>query len=78
MDSPLQVQGLSRVSWTSVAWLMDLQPAIRQQVTLDLDAEMPKNRVRLMQAMDQINRRSGRGSMVLHGAGGDTTSNSGT
>ncbi|MEY3216909.1 MAG: polymerase [Pseudomonadota bacterium] len=45
--------------------LMDLQPATRQQLTLDLDADMPENRVRLMQAMDQINQRYGRGSLKL-------------
>ena len=50
--------------------LMDLQPATRQQLTLDLDADMPENRIRLMQAMDQINRRYGRGSLVLGSAGG--------
>jgi len=50
--------------------LMDLQPATRQQLTLDLDADMPENRIRLMQAMDQINRRFGRGSLVLGSAGG--------
>jgi DNA polymerase V len=49
--------------------LMDLQPATRQQLTLDLEADMPENRIRLMQAMDQINRRFGRGSLVL-GSGG--------
>jgi DNA polymerase V len=49
--------------------LMDLQPATRQQLTLDLEADMPENRIRLMQAMDQINRRYGRGSLVL-GSGG--------
>jgi DNA polymerase V len=31
---------------------------------------MPENRIRLMQAMDQINRRYGRGSLVLGSAGG--------
>jgi DNA polymerase V len=50
--------------------LMDLQPATRQQLTLDLDADMPENRIRLMQAMDQINQRYGRGSLVLGSAGG--------
>jgi DNA polymerase V len=49
--------------------LIDLQPATRQQLTLDLEADMPENRIRLMQAMDQINRRFGRGSLVL-GSGG--------
>ena len=50
--------------------LMDLQPATRQQLTLDLHADMPENRIRLMQTMDQINCRHGRGSLVLGSAGG--------
>lgn len=50
--------------------LMDLQPVTREQLTLDLDADMPENRIRLMQAMDQIDRRYGRGSLVLCSAGG--------
>ena len=40
--------------------LMDLPPATRQQLTLGLHAEMSKNTIRLMQAMDQIKRRCGR------------------
>jgi DNA polymerase V len=53
--------------------LMGLQPATRQQRTLDLsrhpgDAQ-PANRTRLMQAMDQINVRHGRGSLKLGSAG---------
>jgi DNA polymerase V len=50
--------------------LMDLQPATRQQLTLDLDADMPENRIRLMQAMDQLNQRYGRGTLKLASAGG--------
>lgn len=49
--------------------LMDLQPATRQQLTLDLDADMPANRVRLMQAMDEVNQRFGRGTLHLASAG---------
>jgi hypothetical protein len=49
---------------------MDLQPATRQQLTLDLDADMPENRIRLMQAMDQLNQRYGRGTLKLASAGG--------
>jgi len=49
--------------------LMDLQPATRQQLTLDLDADMPENRIRLMQAMDQLNQRYGRGTLKLASAG---------
>jgi DNA polymerase V len=53
--------------------LMGLQPATRQQMTLDLsrhagDAQ-PANRTRLMQAIDQINQRHGRGSLKLASAG---------
>jgi DNA polymerase V len=49
--------------------LMDLQPATRQQLTLDLDADMPENRIRLMLAMDQLNQRYGRGTLKLGSAG---------
>jgi hypothetical protein len=35
-------------------------PTTRQQLTLGLHADMPKNTIRLMQAMDQIKRRCGR------------------
>ena len=49
--------------------LMDLQPATRQQLTLDLDADMPENRVQLMQAMDEVNQRFGRGTLSLASAG---------
>ena len=49
--------------------LMDLQPATRQQRTLDLDADMPENRARLMQAMDALNQRFGRGTLNLASAG---------
>jgi DNA polymerase V len=49
--------------------LMDLQPATRQQMTLDLDEEMPENRIRLMQAMDEVNQRFGRGTLHLASAG---------
>jgi DNA polymerase V len=50
--------------------LKDPPPATRHQQPPDLDADMPENRIRLMQAMDQINRRFGRGSLVLGSAGG--------
>jgi DNA polymerase V len=49
--------------------LLDLQPATLQQLTLDLDADMPENRVRLMQAMDEVNHRYGRGTLKLASAG---------
>jgi DNA polymerase V len=53
--------------------LMDLQPATNEQLTLDLgldlDTNMPENRIRLIQAMDQINRSYGRGCLVLGSTG---------
>lgn len=49
--------------------LMDLQPATREQLTLDFDEIVPENRTRLMGAMDQINQRHGRGSLKLASAG---------
>jgi len=49
--------------------LMDLQPASREQLTLDFDDTMPDNRVRLMHAMDQLNQRYGRGTLKLASAG---------
>jgi DNA polymerase V len=38
-------------------------------MTLDLDAVMPENRTRLMQAMDEVNQRFGRGTLHLDSAG---------
>ncbi len=49
--------------------LMDLQPATREQLTLDFDETMPENRVRLMEAMDEVNQRYGRGTLKLASAG---------
>ena len=53
--------------------LMGLQPATRQQMTLDLSRHVgdaqPANRTRLMATMDQINQRHGRGSLKLASAG---------
>ena len=49
--------------------LMDLQPATRHQLTLDFADVMPENRVRLMDAMDQVNQRYGRGTLKLASAG---------
>ncbi len=49
--------------------LMDLQPATREQLTLDLDETMPENRIRLMDAIDQLNQRFGRGTLKLASAG---------
>ena len=53
--------------------LMDLQPATREQLTLDFDETMPENRVRLMLAMDQLNQRYGRGTLKLASAGAGHT-----
>ena len=50
--------------------LQALRAANRKQGMQGLDAYMLENRIRLMQAMDQINRRYGRGSLVLGSAGG--------
>jgi DNA polymerase V len=49
--------------------LMDLQPATREQLTLDFDEVMPENRVRLMDAMDLLNQHYGRGTLELASAG---------
>jgi DNA polymerase V len=56
--------------------LMGLQPATRQQRTLDFSHHLgrlgdaqPANRTRLMQAIDLINQRHGRGSLKLGSAG---------
>jgi DNA polymerase V len=49
--------------------LMDLQPATREQLTLDFDEVMAENRVRLMDAMDQVNQRYGRGTLKLASGG---------
>jgi DNA polymerase V len=49
--------------------LMDLQPATREQLTLDFDETMPENRIRLMAAMDAMNQRYGRGTLKLASAG---------
>ena len=49
--------------------LMDLQPATREQLLLDFDDVMPENRVRLMDAVDQLNQRFGRGTLKLASAG---------
>ena len=46
-----------------------MQPATREQLTLDFDETMPENRVRLMLAMDQLNQRYGRGTLKLASAG---------
>jgi DNA polymerase V len=49
--------------------LMDLQPTTREQLTLDFDEVMPENRVRLMDAMDQVNQRYGHGTLKLASGG---------
>ncbi|WP_228768126.1 DUF4113 domain-containing protein [Limnohabitans sp. DM1] len=57
--------------------LMDLQPATREQLTLDFDETMPENRVRLMLAMDAMNQRYGRGTLKLACVGPRGRSNCG-
>ena len=49
--------------------LMDLQPASTEQLSLDLGSEEPQTRTRLMQALDSINQRYGRGTLHLASAG---------
>jgi DNA polymerase V len=49
--------------------LMDLQPASTEQLRLNLGSEEPENRTRLMQALDSINQRYGRGTLHLASAG---------
>ena len=45
-----------------------MQPATREQLTLDFDETILENRVRLMLAMDQLNQRYGRGTLKLASA----------
>lgn len=50
--------------------LLDLQPATRHQYTLDLDDHTEReNRTRLMQTLDDLNQRYGRGTLTLASAG---------
>ncbi len=49
--------------------LMDLQSASTEQLSLNLGGEEPENRTRLMQALDSINQRFGRGTLHLASAG---------
>jgi len=49
--------------------LMDLQAASTEQLSLDLGREEPKTRTRLMQALDSINQKHGRGTLHLASAG---------
>jgi DNA polymerase V len=48
--------------------LMELVPDTREQLTLDFDEVMPENRVRLMDALDQVNQHYGRGTLKLASA----------
>lgn len=48
---------------------MDLQANSTEQLSLDLGEEDPVTRQRLMQALDQINQRYGRGTLHLASAG---------
>ena len=49
--------------------LMDLQPNTSEQLSLQLGHEEPETRTRLMQALDSINQRHGRGTLHLASAG---------
>lgn len=49
--------------------LMDLQPNTREQLSLQLSHEEPETRTRLMQALDSINQKHGRGTLHLASAG---------
>ena len=49
--------------------LMDLQSADTEQLSLQLGSEEPETRTRLMQALDSINQRHGRGTLHLASAG---------
>ncbi len=49
--------------------LMDLQPNTSEQLSLQLGSEEPETRTRLMQALDSINQRHGRGTLHLASAG---------
>ncbi len=51
--------------------LMDLQPNTSEQLSLQLGHEEPETRTRLMQALDSINQRHGRGTLHLASAGTD-------
>jgi DNA polymerase V len=57
--------------------LLDLQPASRHQFTLDLEDEVLRNeaRQRLMQTLDGVNKRYGRGTIKLASAGTQTQHN---
>jgi DNA polymerase V len=54
--------------------LLDLQPKTRHQFTLDLEDETQHNeaRARLMQTLDEVNERHGRGTLKLASAGTQT------
>lgn len=49
--------------------LMDLQPNTSEQLSLQLGHEEPETRTRLMQALDSINQRHGRGTVHLASVG---------
>ena len=49
--------------------LMDLQPSTSEQLSLQLGSEEPETRTRLMQALDSINQKHGRGTLHLASAG---------
>jgi DNA polymerase V len=49
--------------------LMELIPASQHQFSLDLGPEPDESRVRLMTAMDALNKRFGKGTLTLGTAG---------
>ena len=49
--------------------LMELIPASQHQFSLDLGPEFDESRVRLMTAMDALNKRFGKGTLTLGTAG---------
>jgi DNA polymerase V len=49
--------------------LMDLQSAAQEQHNLDLEADEPAHRHRLMGTLDALNRHHGRGTLLLASAG---------
>jgi DNA polymerase V len=49
--------------------LIDMKPAARQQLTLDLGSDIHENLTRLMQGMDEVNQRFRRGTLYLASVG---------
>ena len=49
--------------------LLDLQPLAQQQGELDLEDDRSEDRTRLMGALDSLNQRFGRGTVLMASAG---------